>query len=67
VEARAPQPISCTGGINPDALIAGEPGHELEITPLDLIRPGDMVIFNADEGFVEIEQEACSQDRSGDK
>jgi hypothetical protein len=60
-------PISFTGGVNPDTGIVREPGHELEVTPLDLIRSGDMGTLDADEGFVEIEQAACSQNGPGDK
>jgi uncharacterized protein len=60
--------VKAEGVVAVSAVITGTPMvHELEANPLDLIRSGDMVTLNADEGFVEIEQAARSQNGLNDQ
>lgn len=60
--------VKAEGVVAVSAVITGTPMvHELETNPLDLIRSGDMVTINADEGFVDIEQATCSQNGLNDK
>jgi predicted aconitase with swiveling domain len=60
--------VKAEGVVAVSAVITGTPMvHELEINPLDLIRSGDRVTLNADEGFVEIEQAACSRNGLDDQ
>lgn len=49
--------VKAEGVIAVSALITGTPMiHLLEVDPFEVIATGDMVVINADEGFVEVEK-----------
>ncbi len=49
--------VRAEGVVVVSAVLTGTPMvHQMETDPFELIKTGDMVIINADEGFVEVEK-----------